>query len=141
MTDTIMAGSILVEHGTQLPSSLLLQNESLSNGWAPVKEVGSKPEKEIQGAGWTFFFMAGQIEATSFGFDGQKTLGAALSRLTKNATAQHCNSIEITRVARKSFLKLPYVTVSAHTRHFQKGLGFSRLTERAPIRHSSHDSI
>jgi len=69
--------------------------------------------------------MAGEIEATAFGFDGQKTLGAALSRLTRNAAAQHCNSIEITHVARKSFLKVPYVCVSAHARHFQKGLAFS----------------
>ena len=125
MTDTIVAGSILVEHGTQLPSSILLQSESLSNGWATVKDVRSAPEKGIQEAGWTFFFMAGEIQATAFGFDGQKTLGAALSRLTKNATAQRCNSIEIACVTRKSFLKVPYVSVSAHARHFQKGVAFS----------------
>jgi hypothetical protein len=69
--------------------------------------------------------MAGEIKTTVFGFDGQKTLGAALSRLTDNATTQHCNSIEIARVTRKSFLKVPYVSVSAHARHFQKGTAFS----------------
>jgi hypothetical protein len=125
MTDTIVAGSILVEHGTQLPRSLLLQSDSLSNGWSPVKDVRSAPEKGIQEPGWTFFFMAGEIKTTVFGFDGQKTLGAALSRLTDNATTQHCNSIEIARVTRKSFLKVPYVSVSAHARHFQKGTAFS----------------
>ena len=125
MTDTIVAGSILVERGTELPISLQLQNESLSNGWSTVKDVRSAPEKGTQEPGWTFFFMAGEIKTTVFGFDGQKTLGAALKRLTRNAADQHCNSLEVSRVARKSFLKVPYVTVFAHTRHLQKGSAFS----------------
>jgi len=50
MTDTIVAGSILVERGTQLPNSLLLQNESLSNGWAPVKDVRFRARKGNSGS-------------------------------------------------------------------------------------------
>jgi hypothetical protein len=116
MTDTITAGSILVEEGTQLPKSLL-QAGCNSNGWAAVKVARSTFEKAIQEAGWTFFLMAGEIKATVFGFDRQKALRAALKRLIKNVTSQHCNSIEITRVMGKSFLKVPYVSVSAHTRY------------------------
>jgi|SRR5438552_3468577 len=71
MTDTITAGSILVEEGTHLPKSLLLQSESSSNGWAAVKDVRATFEKAIQQAGWTFFFMAGEIKTTVFGFDRQ----------------------------------------------------------------------
>ena len=68
--------------------------------------------------------MAGEIKATVFGFDRQKTLRAALKRLIANVKSQHCNSIEITRVTGKSFLKVPYVSVSAHPRHLQKGVLF-----------------
>jgi hypothetical protein len=125
MTDAIMAGSILVEAGTPLPNSRMLQNESTSNGWSATKDVGSTFEKGIREAGWTFFFMAGEVKAKAFGFDRQKTLGAALKRLTTNASSQHCNSIEIASVTHKSFLKVPYVSVSAHTRHLQRGLTFS----------------
>jgi hypothetical protein len=32
------------------------------------------------------------------------------------------NCLEISRVAAKSFLGLPYVTVAAHQRHIQEGL-------------------
>jgi hypothetical protein len=124
MTDTITAGSILVEEGTHLPKSLLLQSESNSNGWAAVKDAHSTFEKTIQEAGWTFFFMAGEIKATVFGFDRQKALRAALKRLIADVKSQHCNSIEITRVIGKSFLKVPYVSVSAHPRHLQKGMFF-----------------
>ena len=125
MTDTITAGSILVEEGTHLPKSLPLQSESNPNGWAAVKDAGSTFEKTIQEAGWTFFFMAGEIKATVFGFDRQKALRAALKRLIVGVKSQHCNSIEITRVIGKSFLKVPYVSVSAHPRHLQKGVFFS----------------
>jgi hypothetical protein len=125
MTDTIRAGSILVEGGTHLPKSLLLQSESDSNGWAALKDARSAFEKTIQEAGWTFFFMAGEIKTTVFGFDKQKALRTALKRLIADVKLQHCNSIEITQVIGKSFLKVPYVSVFAHVRHLQKGLSFA----------------
>ena len=125
MTDGITAGSILIEQGAHLPNSLLLQSESDSNGWAAVKSARSTFEKELQEAGWTYFFMAGEIKATVCGFDRQAALRAALQRLITRVKSQHCNSIEITRVTINSFLKVPYVSVSAHPRHLQKGLTFS----------------
>ncbi|MGB9458884.1 MAG: hypothetical protein WCB12_22765 [Bryobacteraceae bacterium] len=125
MTDLITAGSILVQEGTHLPKPLLLQSESGASGWAAVKGTRSGFEKGIRDAGWTFFFMAGEIKTTVFAFDKQKALRAALRWLISNAKSQHCNSIEITGVAGKSFLKTPYMTVSAHPRHLQEGLVFS----------------
>jgi hypothetical protein len=125
MTDTITAGSILVEEGTHLPSSLMLQSESSSNGWAATKDVGATFEKGIQGAGWTFFFMAGEITARVFGSDRQKALRTALKRLIADVKLQHCNSIEITQVTDHSFLRMPYVSVTAHARHLQKGMVFA----------------
>jgi hypothetical protein len=125
MTDTITAGSLWVEKGTHLPAGLLLQGESYSSGWALVKDARPSFEQAIQKAGWTFFFMAGEIKTTVFGFDRQKALRTALKRLTTDVQSHHCNSIEISTVARKSFVGMPYVNVSAHLRHLQKGSFFS----------------
>jgi hypothetical protein len=125
MTDTITAGSILVDEGTHLPKSVLLQSELNSNGWAAVKDAHSTFDRAIQEAGWTFFFMAGEVKTTVFGFDKQKALRAALKRLITDVKSQHCNSIEITGVMGKSFLRVPYVSVSARPRHLQKGMVFS----------------
>lgn len=125
MADTIVAGSIWVKDGTHLPASLMLQSESSSNGWTAINDTRLMFEKTIQKAGWTLFFMAGEIKATVFGSDRQKALRTALKRLIENVTAQHCNSIEITRVTGKSFLGVPYVNVFAHPRHVQKGVVFS----------------
>ena len=115
-----------------MPKSLMLQSESNSNGWAAVKDARSTFEKTIQEAGWTFFFMAGEIKATVFGFDRQKALRAALKRLITDVKSLHCNSIEITGVVDKSFLRMPYVSVSAHARHLQKGRLFSGSNPALP---------
>jgi hypothetical protein len=128
MTDAIAAGSIWIEDGTHLPNSQPLERESPSSGWAAIGSSRCAFEKEVRDAGWTFFFMAGEIQATVFGFDRRKTLRAALKRLIANVKSQNCNSIEITQVTGKSFLKLPYVRVSAHPRHLQKGLVFSQAS-------------
>ncbi|MGA3019415.1 MAG: hypothetical protein ABSF62_20000 [Bryobacteraceae bacterium] len=125
LTDAIPAGSILMREGMTLPNSPLLQSEPDLNGWEVVKTARSTFEKELQEAGWTWFFMAGEIKTTAFGFDRQKTLRTALQRLIAKVTSQHCNSIEITQVMSNSFLKVPYVSVSARPRHLQKGLTFS----------------
>ncbi|MDR3700518.1 MAG: hypothetical protein P4L56_12820 [Candidatus Sulfopaludibacter sp.] len=125
MRDTIAAGSVFIDESARLPNTLLLQREPHSCGWAEVTNVRSTFGKEIPDAGWTYFFMAGEIKTTVFGFDRQKALSTALSRLIANAKGQNCNSIEITQVTGSSFLKVPYVGVSAHPRHLQKGLTFS----------------
>jgi hypothetical protein len=126
MADAIKVGSILVEQGVYLPNSLLhLHRKSSSTGWPAVQGTRAAFEKAIQDAGWTLFFMAGEIKITAFGFDREKSLQSALTRLIRNVKSQHCNTIEITGMARKSFLRVPYVSVSAHARHLQQGTRFS----------------
>jgi hypothetical protein len=125
MTDAIAAGSILIDERMPLPKSLLLESQSDLKGWVVVKTARSTFEKELQEAGWTWLFMAGELKTTAFGFDRQKTLRTALQRLIAKVTSQHCNSIEIAQVTSNSFLKVPCVSVSAHPRHLQKGLTFS----------------
>ena len=125
MTEPITTGSIFIEEGSNLPSSVLLQRESHANGWSTVTNARSTFEKEFPQAGWTWFFMAGEVKTAVFGFDKQKTRSTALRRLIADTKSQHCNSIEITRVTDKSFLGVPYVTVSGHPRHLQKGMHFS----------------
>lgn len=85
MTDAPEAGlgmgSIHVEAGGLLPQFLVLRSQSLLNSWPLVTNVRSTFDAEIRKAGWVFFFMAGKIEKTAFGFDKRKTLRTALNRL------------------------------------------------------------
>lgn len=125
MTEPIKAGTILIEQGTPMPESLRLESETGSRSWTSVKDLDRyELENKIGKAGWTFFFMAGKVKATVFGFHREKTLRTALKRIIANVRLEKCNSLEITEVTRKSFLKMPYVSVSAHSRHIQRGLVF-----------------
>jgi hypothetical protein len=135
MNGTIAAGDILLECGAYLPDSMTTPNESSLPGWSAVQ--GGRPafEKEIERAGWTLFFMAGEIKASVFGFDRQRASQTALKRLGTMVKSQSCNCIEIADVTEKSFLKLPYVQVRAHARHLQPSLVFAGTPSNS--RHSS----
>jgi len=132
MRDLITVGDILVQQGIDVPRCLLLPTEINLNGWAAINGTRSTFEKTIDEEGWTFFFMAGEIQATVFGFDKQAALRTALKRLIADVKSQHCNSIEITGVVGKSFLRIPYVSVSAHARHLQKDRLFSGSNPALP---------
>jgi hypothetical protein len=124
MADKITAGSIWVLDGGHLPPSLRLQSHSRPDGWVGVEGDRLSFEKAAQNAGWTLFFMAGEIEVNVLGSDPEKADRAAFERLIARVRSQQCNCIEITRMRRRSFLGVPYVTVSAHVRHLQKGFRF-----------------
>jgi hypothetical protein len=126
------AGDLLFQEGIHVPRSLRLPTEPNSNGWATVNGTRSAFEKAIDEEGWTLFFMAGEIKTTVFGFDRQDALRVALNRLIAIVKSQHCNGIDIMRVRDKSFLKVPYVSVSAHARHLQKGQLFSGSNPALP---------
>jgi hypothetical protein len=123
----ITAGSILIEKGTLLPEPMRLETEPQESGWARIVDTPDRRqiEKELSAAGWTFFYMAGVIKTIAFGFDRSKTVRAAVDRLIQNVRRQECNCLEIDQVATHSFLGMPYVSVSAHSRHIQKGVVFS----------------
>src|SRR5437879_6073911 len=76
--------------------------------------------RKISEAGWTFFWLADEIRATVFGFDGQKTVRRAVKRILANLKSGKFNSLEITGVASKRFLGLPYASGSAHSRPIQE---------------------
>ena len=126
MTDAIEAGTVLIEDGALMPESLRLESEPGSSGWTSFKNLDRyELARKINKAGWVFFYMAGEIKATVFGFDRRKMARTALKRIITKVESQKCNSLEITQVTSRSFLKVPYVSVSAHSRHIQEGLVFS----------------
>jgi len=124
----ITPGTILMAKDTLRPSCFQLEDDPCPNAWMSVKHnlTSYELEKELATEGWTFFYMATVLTTTAFGFDRGKMIHAALSRLIANTTLQKCNSLEIDTVTTRSFLGVPYVSVSAHPRHIQKNILFSR---------------
>src|ERR1700680_2780304 len=99
----------------------------LAGDWSKISMGTEWVEKSAKG--WTFFWLAGEIGATVFGFDSQKTVRRAVKRILANLKSGEFNSLEITRVVSKRFLGLPYASVSAQSRHIQENLFLLRAKE------------
>ena len=123
MLNRIKKGTILIAKDVVLPGSLHFESQPYSNGWKLVKNLdGHQLERKICDAGWNFFYMAGEVNASAFGFNGVKALSRAINQVLANLKPEKFNSLEITRVTEEPFLGLRRVTVSAHARHIQKSI-------------------
>ena len=132
MTDAIKAGTILIEEGTLFPDSVRLESESYSTAWRSVKNLdGYELDRKVRAAGWSFFFLAGEIKASAFGSDMEKTTRKAINRLLASLKREHLNCLQTTQVAWKRFLGLPYVSVTAHFRHIQESMFLCRTKRLA----------
>ena len=88
-----------------------------------VKNLSSSAiDLKLSEAGWTFFFMAGEVNAIAFGSNSEKTTRRAVAKVIASMKSGRYNCLEISRVAAKSFLGLPYVTVAGHPRHIQESI-------------------
>jgi len=100
MPDIIKPGTILIKEGTLLPTALRFESEPCAPGWRLVKNLdGFGLGRKIQEAGWTFSWRPGEIGATVFGLDEQKTLRRAIEQILANLESAEFNSLEIMRVA------------------------------------------
>jgi hypothetical protein len=122
----IKTGSVLIEDGTLLPTGVQFESEPYAPGWRLVKDLdGYGLDRAIRAARWNFFCLAGEIEATVFGLDEEKMVRRAIERILANPKTKTFNSLEITRVTSVGSERFPvihYLTVSAHSRHFQESL-------------------
>src|SRR6266446_2501115 len=126
MTDAVKTGTILIERDASMPASLRLEGNSFSSSWRSVSNLDLNGlDTAINKAGWTFFFMAGEIKITAFGLDKEQAVRRAVKRVITNVESHKCNCVEITEVSAKSFLGMPYVNVSAHSRHIQESSAFA----------------
>jgi hypothetical protein len=120
MQDSVDAGTILIKKGTVLPGGLGVEIAPYSIGWEIVKNLDSYAlGRIIDNAGWTFFCMVGETEAIVFGFGREKSIRTAVARILGKVKLKTFNSLEITKVASKRFCGMPYLRLSARSRHIQ----------------------
>ena len=135
MPDTIKTGTVLFKDCTLLPEALRLESEPCAPGWRLVKGLdGYGLGRKIEAAGWTFFWLAGEIKTIVFGLDQQKTVRRAVKRILAKLKSEKFNSLEITQVAWKRFLGVPYASVSAHSRHIQESMFLFHRAKDLPAR-------
>jgi hypothetical protein len=123
MAETINMGTILFKDETLLPDALRFDSEPCATGWRLVKDLdGYELNRKIHDAGWRFFCIAGEIKSSVFGLEGPKNVRRAVKRMLARLKADKFNSLQITRVTSERFLGVPYVSVTACSRHIQESL-------------------
>ena len=118
-------GTIIIKEGTPLPTLRSMESEQFLPGWRIVKNLDRQAlTREIEGANWSFFYLAGEIRTIVFGRGGLGTLRRAVKRIVAKQEGQsfRFNSLEITKISSKWFLGIPLTSVTAHSRHIQLGI-------------------
>jgi hypothetical protein len=149
MSEIDRTRTVLVREGASLPTTLSMESERFLPGWRIVKNLDRQAlTREIEGARWNFFYLAGEIRATVFGREGLGTLRRAVKRILAKQEGQsfRFNSLEITKIASKWFLGIPLLRVTAHSRHIQLGIALipavdvlRRPLAAMPSARASHD--
>ncbi len=119
----ITQGTILIEQGTLVPPCFRMETASDADEWMSLADNIDFEERavELAATGWTFFYLAGEVRASAFGFDAQKNVHTALEKLIAGMGARQCNCIEIDEVATHTFFGVPWVSITAHSRRIQQG--------------------
>ena len=121
MPSKIHVGTILMKEWAGMPERLGLESEPCSGDWSSIKALdGFALDRKIHAAGWNFFFMATEVKVMFFGTLGAVKIQSALKRILAKVKPQNFNSLEVTAIVPRRFLGVPYVTVSAHSRHMQQ---------------------
>ncbi len=145
MPDTDGARTILIREATPLPANLSIESEAFLPGWRVVKNLDrSTLTRNIEGANWNFFYLAGEIRATVLGRDRSGTLRRAVKRVLAKQEGQKFNSLEITKAVSKRFLGIPFMSVTAHSRHIQQRIGLVPAKDfvlRMPVAEMSESGL
>lgn len=139
MTQTIQVGTVLIgAESPRMAQVLALDSEPYLKHWSMVKTLdGFTLDDKIHAARWNFFFLAGEVKAMFFGGIGESKVREALERIVRKVKQQNFNCLEVTGIVAKRFLGIPYVTVSAHSRHIQQSCQLDTMETR---RNSRHDA-
>src|SRR5467141_100940 len=124
MSSTNRTRTIFIREDIRLPATLSIESEAFLPGWRVVKNLDRQAlTREVEGANWNFFYLAGEMRATVFGREGLGALRRAVKCVLAQQEGQKFNSLEITKIVSKRFLGIPFMSVTAHSRHIQQGIG------------------
>jgi len=137
MPSTVQVGTILMKEWPGMPELIGFETEPRLGEWNMVRVPDAFTlDRKIHAAGWNFFFMAAEVKTMFFGSLRAAKVQSALKRILAKVKHQHFNGLEVTAIVARHFLGVPYVTVSAHSRHLQQ----SSNLDGAEIRQTSQDA-
>jgi hypothetical protein len=149
MSEINRTRTVFIREGTPLPTMRSMESEPFLPGWRIVKNLDRQAlTREIEGANWNFFYLAGEIRTTVLGREGVGTLRRAVKRILAKQEGHsfRFNALEITKISSKWLLGIPLLRVTAHSRHIQLGIALipakdvlRRPLAAMPSARASHD--
>lgn len=138
MPSTIQVGTILMKEWLGMPELLGLETEPCFGEWSLVKVLdGVAFDRKIHVGGWNFFFITTEVKVMFLGSLGAAKIQRALKRILAKVKQQHFNGLEVTAIVARHFLGVPYVTVSAHSRHMQRSCYLDSAVSRQSFQRDS----
>jgi hypothetical protein len=130
MSNTIQAGTVLVQHSVLL-NSLGTKADIYSDQWCSLNtQESAELDGKIRAMGWNLFFMAEELRTMVPAWGGEKSIRTGVKRLLARTRAQQFNCMQLSNILRERFLGIPFVSVTAHARHLQKGAQMESLAQR-----------
>ena len=127
----VQVGTILMKEWPGMPQLIGFETEPGWGGWSTVKLPDTSTlDRKIHAAGWNFFFISAEVKTMFFGSLGGAKVQVALKRILAKVKHQHFNGLEVTAIVARHFLGVPYVTVSAHSRHLQQSCNLDSAETR-----------
>lgn len=118
MSQELRIGAILM---SGWPALFGLDSEPFSGRWRLVESIGGfAVDRKIRAAGWNFFLVASEVKVMFLGSPGAQKIQRAVKCLLDKVAMDRFNGLEITGIAAKHFLGIPYSVISAHSRHVQR---------------------
>jgi hypothetical protein len=138
MPPDVQVGTILIKEWPGIKQLLGLESEQCSGEWSLLKVLdGFTVDRKVHAAGWNFFFMAAEVKVMFLGSLGAVKIQSALNRLLEKVKPQQFNGLEVTQIVARRFLGVPYVTVSAHSRHMQQSCYLDSTVTRQTVQHDA----
>jgi hypothetical protein len=119
LPETIAQGTILIRGDALLPRSMNAETQPYSKSWTRATVERSVLDRQIKDAGWSFFYLAGELKGSAFG-SGDVAAKRALTRILNDLDPDRYNCLEVTSEKSTTFLGMTFVTVTAHSRHIQE---------------------
>jgi hypothetical protein len=121
MFDTNKNTIILIRDRTTLPPNLSIASNAFFPGWRIVTSPDRATlTRSIEADRWNFFYRAEETRATAFGTESLHSLRRAVKRILAKQEQQSFNALEVTTIASKRFLGIPFLRIVAHIRHIQE---------------------
>ena len=131
MSSTLRVGALFMQAGTLIPRSLGMETEECSPGWEWITNLdGDSLDRKVRNAGWSFFFLASNLRVIVWGHWTDNLVGKAIRRVLARARPAQFNCLEVTELSARRFCGIPYVHLSAHSRHIQEGMVLRDIAER-----------